>query len=73
MSEEILYRIIKVPLNLKVSFYSCNSDCKMTVSSFFVNPYTKKLENFLRMFLPYYQRGCSFKNLQFVIVIVRRL
>jgi hypothetical protein len=34
MSEEILYRIINVAITLKVSFYSCNSDRKMNVSSF---------------------------------------
>jgi hypothetical protein len=42
MSEEILYRIIKVAITLNVSFYSCNSDGKMTVILFF---YTQEQEN----------------------------
>jgi hypothetical protein len=73
MSEESLYHVIKGVITLKVGFYSCNSNRKIAISSFLVNLYTKKQEYFLRTFLPYYQRGCSFKNLhlQFVVVIIR--
>jgi hypothetical protein len=38
MSEESLHHIIKVVIALKVSIYCCNSDRKMTVSSFLEYP-----------------------------------